>query len=376
MRRHLFLSFTVFFIAIPLAISRCSSEFEKYLSSDKQFMSNSRFYLDTTASGANVTGNISNFPVLLRITDQSILNSVHPGAPDIRFFNSDGTVLSYEVERWDTAAGSAEVWVLFPLIMGNSRSGAITMGYNDAEDGSIPDDQKPNDVFDTLNGFVGVWHMTGAANSTRNNLDAIKRGATPPADAAGIVGSAMSFDGSTGSLDIPNDPSLDLGGTFSVSAWVRWEGSSNPVWTRIVSRKYHYYDSDGWELVSYNTDMGFQLNGHNINASNLFQYNETNAVSSWVSHNWYHIFTLWNGIEGKGYLYVNGQLINSGLTGIILDNDLDMMIGKAVDATPAPSQYWNGLIDEVRVSGVLRSPDWIRLCYENQRADQTLVKFE
>jgi hypothetical protein len=85
---------------------------------------------------------------------------------------------------------------------------------------------------------------------------------------------------------------------------------------------------------------------------------------------------LWNGIEGKGYLYVNGQLINSGLTGIILDNDLDMMIGKAVDATPAPSQYWNGLIDEVRVSGVLRSPDWIRLCYENQRADQTLVKFE
>ena len=38
--------------------------------------------------------------------------------------------------------------------------------------------------------------------------------------------------------------------------------------------------------------------------------------------------------------------------------------------------YFHGKIDEVRVSNVARSDDWIRLCYMNQKADDALVVFE
>ena len=35
--------------------------------------------------------------------------------------------------------------------------------------------------------------------------------------------------------------------------------------------------------------------------------------------------------------------------------------------------YFNGKIDEVRVSGRAQGADWIRLCYMNQKADDVLT---
>lgn len=37
--------------------------------------------------------------------------------------------------------------------------------------------------------------------------------------------------------------------------------------------------------------------------------------------------------------------------------------------------YFNGKIDEVRVMNIAPSPDWIRLCYMNQKAEDALVEF-
>jgi hypothetical protein len=39
-------------------------------------------------------------------------------------------------------------------------------------------------------------------------------------------------------------------------------------------------------------------------------------------------------------------------------------------------EYYSGLLDEVQMHKVARSPEWIRLCYENQKPDQKLVAFE
>ncbi|MCP4138626.1 MAG: hypothetical protein GY754_47155, partial [bacterium] len=65
------------------------------------FNSNVICKFDTTASGSNVSGDISNFPVLIRITDAAIIDAVKSGAPDIRFFDTDASTLNYEIEEWD-----------------------------------------------------------------------------------------------------------------------------------------------------------------------------------------------------------------------------------------------------------------------------------
>ena len=36
---------------------------------------------------------------------------------------------------------------------------------------------------------------------------------------------------------------------------------------------------------------------------------------------------------------------------------------------------FNGLIDEVRVSSIAHSEDWVKLCFMNQKADDALVEF-
>ena len=55
----------------------------------------------------------------------------------------------------------------------------------------------------------------------------------------------------------------------------------------------------------------------------------------------------------------------------------DVTIGK----TPPGSNNWSpyffkGMIDEVRISNVALSADWIKLCYMNQRIDDKLVIFK
>ena len=38
--------------------------------------------------------------------------------------------------------------------------------------------------------------------------------------------------------------------------------------------------------------------------------------------------------------------------------------------------FVNGIMDEIRIEGTARSPDWVRLSYMNQRVDDRLVVME
>jgi hypothetical protein len=49
------------------------------------------------------------------------------------------------------------------------------------------------------------------------------------------------------------------------------------------------------------------------------------------------------------------------------------MIGKKVNY---PLWFFIGCIDEVRVTSTAQSPDWIKLCYMNQKSDDLLVLFQ
>jgi hypothetical protein len=44
------------------------------------------------------------------------------------------------------------------------------------------------------------------------------------------------------------------------------------------------------------------------------------------------------------------------------------------DAT-SNSYFFDGMIDEVRISNIARSGDWIKLCYMNQKENDALITF-
>ena len=53
------------------------------------------------------------------------------------------------------------------------------------------------------------------------------------------------------------------------------------------------------------------------------------------------------------------------------------IIGKTPPGTNNWSPYFfKGMVDEVRISNIALSADWIKLCYMNQRIDDKLVIFK
>jgi hypothetical protein len=179
-----------------------------------------RLYLNTTASGAGVSQNIAGFPVIVRLTkDNFNFAQANAGGTDIRFSRSDTIRLPYEIERWDPVAGLAEVWVRVDSIFGNDSTQFITMYWGNAH---ATDSSSGAAVFDTSNGFIGVWHMnenpsTGAVSIKDRTVNA--HDATP----FGSMTSANSIEGATGkalpeTFQFPEIIRSDCGSCWTPSA--------------------------------------------------------------------------------------------------------------------------------------------------------------
>ena len=197
----------------------------------ERLLSSQRYYFDTTDNGAAVAGDVSQFPLLLRITDPAIIDAVQPGAPDIRFVDSDGTTrLPYEIERWNQSSNEALVWVLVPVVDGNSDSDFITLQYDDAVDGSVADGQDPAALW---NDYVGVWHFAEAEDA-RDSSPFANHGL----DEGGVsniesfIGRGVAFTDDE-AFRVPYSESIAAdGGAFSVAAWY----TSNTCTTTLLSR--------------------------------------------------------------------------------------------------------------------------------------------
>jgi hypothetical protein len=155
-----------------------------------------KLYINTTPAGANVAGDVFSFPLLVRLDasttgDPSPFDHAQGDGGDLRFSKFDGlTPLSYEIERWDSANGTAEAWVGLDTVYGNNDSQFIYMytGYGDA-----PVQSSGPSVFEPQYGFAGVWHMNqDLTDATGSGGDGTDFGTE---DATGLMGSARSFDG-------------------------------------------------------------------------------------------------------------------------------------------------------------------------------------
>jgi hypothetical protein len=84
---------------------------------------------------------------------------------------------------------------------------------------------------------------------------------------------------------------------------------------------------------------------------------------------WHHIAGVYDG--KKIGLYVDGDLADEETgSGAILTNDVDVAIGKI----PAAAVGFSGTIDEVRISDVARSPQWLKTQYRNQQSPSTFIR--
>jgi hypothetical protein len=344
--------------------------------------SSKRLYFNTTASGANISGSVVDFPTLIRLTkDNFDFAGAQGGGADLRFAKSDNTPLSYEIERWDPAAGAAEAWVKVDTVFGGDSSRFITMYWGNP---NVSSRSSGSAVFDTGapgGGFQGVWHLQEtdkgkAADATGNHYDGIPSD-TAPSPVMGCVGVAQQFNGVSNFITLQGTAGGKLNfsenGTFTVSAWVKVDRLNNNQSSVIVSKQLYQYslqlrNDNYWEFHNYADTIGFESTASSASAS---------------AGVWAHVVGVRSG--RNQYFYVNGTLNttftedavaagNATMPRITSDN---VSIGRlpAINNSGQTWRHFTGAIDEVRISNIAQTADWIKLCYMNQRSDDRLISY-
>lgn len=343
-----------------------------------QWRYSKRLYLNTAASGAGVLGNVVNFPVLVRLTaanfDFSLAKS---DGSDIRFTKSNGTLLSFEIERWDAGARRAEIWVRTDTVYGNNSNQYLMMLWGNGN--AVAQSNGPA-VFDTAKGIQGVWHLAGAENAiakdaTGNHYDGMPSD-TAPTGSEGLIGPCRLFNGISNFIRMNGTSASKLNfqenGIYTISAWAYADTLDNGFHLIAGKSNEQYFlklkqtsppNSMRWEFVEYQDKTGWNI---------------TNGIPS--AKTWAYVVGVRKGTSQ--YFYLNGQLVNNTITitsaSASRHTGDDVTIGKFLSMpsdTIEGKCAFLGKIDEVRILSVASGADWIKLCYMNQKEQDALISW-
>jgi hypothetical protein len=328
--------------------------------------------LNTSATGADIASDQSGFPVLISLTSQQadLFAQADPAGADLRFSAPDGRHLPYQIELWDRAAQKAAVWVKVDTVKGGNAAQSLRMHWGKA---GAADSSNGKAVFRAADGYRGVWHLGSALeDASGGGIDGKDSGATVAAD--GRIGAARYFDnpdpyvknGKYIALGAP--AGMDIAGKITLEAWVKW-----------VRR-------DGHRVILCHGSAPGTAAGSAFET--VLRVGETNDYRAGVwtgtahyaaltapaadSNAWVHLAGVYT---GTGWiLYRNGRKAaeTPADTNGAKSSPGAWRIG-AEFASNSVTRYFHGWLDEIRLSNVARSEDWIKLAYENQKADQTLV---
>lgn len=342
---------------------------------------NYAYSLPLTINVGNTTA-LSNFPYLVSITDPTLAitsggcsNKVqYPGGTehDFDFTDANGVELPYEIESYDQTAGKLLAWVNIPTLAASGNTtinllfGSVT---NPAHNTAFHQATWAND-------YQAVYHLNDAVSTGSTVTDATGSGNTgvttnmASADlVTGKIGNAYTFNGSTSSKAITVVPangsrSVTLTGTFTLSAWVTVAATADQK--IITNQGPAGSSSGGYKLGVYNNNIPESESGTAINRG-------TATVAPVMSVNtspatWYYVQSVYNG--SQLITYENGKPYQTLATTVNPSSLTNMYIGVGEGGT---QYYYNGLIDEPRVSNVAKTTDWLLAEYNNQNTPASYI---
>lgn len=312
-----------------------------------------------TLDGATLSADVTDIPVAVRINSTNCPD-FDGGEDDLRFVSADGSTLPLEIEEWN-ASGTSTVWVLVPNI---AASGATTieMCWGATGTSSISDGEA---VFDTENGFAGVWHLgetstgpvydataTGADVTTSEEIENVTQGAE------GLFGPAAEFAGE-GYIGVADEPDLYSDEDMTAEIWLKQTGDGGGIFfKRGIS-------SPIWEVWGMETSNRGAV---------TYTYSTADEWQDWMDgsetagDDWFHIALV---REGQNlFAYENGEksTLTGGLEEATFDGWGEVIIGSMnnCDLETCPDNiYTTGILDEARISTVARSEDFIAVQVAN-----------
>ncbi|MDX1430163.1 MAG: DUF2341 domain-containing protein, partial [Rhodothermales bacterium] len=330
---------------------------------DSNWLDRKQIVFDNT----NSTEDLDFFPVLVTLTAAEIdYGSTQNAGEDIRFVDSDGTPLDFEIEKWDES-GTSYIWVKVPRIDAGSNTDYIWMYYNNT---GASDGQNALGVWS--DNYEGVWHLgesgSGAAgefvDSSGTNHGTGGGGsaaATPTQDSGGVIGDAQLFDGVDDYIEIPTNYLLS---DVSLEMWFYYDGVGSA--DHILAGKSDGGSTESWS-IHVNNNVDVRIRDDINNAGRNYYDTAVGPIG------WHHIVATMDGLENR--LYLDGALVPGG-SGQLSDNDWASFVGNFfIGQRGNDSMFWDNLIDEVRLSSIARSAEWIEAQYLNQEGSFSFTNF-
>ncbi len=310
---------------------------------------------DLSPAGADVAGTPLELPVLVRLSlaNFSYFNDTKPDGSDFRLLaGDDKTPLKFHFEKYDPQDQMALLWVRAPQITGGSKTDKIFAYYGN------PDAPAAADIPGTYDASQALVLSFSEANGLpldstayKNNPSASTAVLTP----ASLIAGGAKFSGKE-SITVPATASLRLlpNQGLTASAWLRVEQAQKAaVFSLADQGKSIEVAIDGARLLARAT----------LGAAPVTVTQTADLTLS----QWHHVAV--TAANDKLTLYVDG--IAAGSAPVKLEEiGGNFTIGAANGA-----EFLSGDIDEVEVSKVARSADWIKASARGQGMDSNLVVY-
>ena len=315
---------------------------------------------------SKVSGNLVNFPMLINITDSDLRDDALNNGNDIVFTDDEGNKLSHEIELYNGTNGKLLCWVNVTSLS-SSVDTVVYMYYGNP---SASNQENPVGVWDS--GYAMVQHLnenTGTHyDSTSFSNDGAVQGDINQ-DVLGMINGGDEFDGDGDYVDVTDDTSLDVT-TFTLSFWAKAHQTATGNWYIVDKREQNqndYYLNYG---VIWNYGGGFVAarSGDGNAGTGVLQARWDSNPSRGV---WHHFIAKYDGSTLS--LYVDGDqkaALSQSFTPYSTNNDV-INIGRCGYSTAY--RYFDGFVDEIRISTFARSEAWIETEYNNQHDPNSFI---
>jgi autotransporter-associated beta strand protein len=313
--------------------------------------------------GYNRAENLTNFPALItlgaHVTNFNYSQFLSTSGGDLRFSDGEQTrLLNYEIDTWATN-GTSYIWVQIPAL----TTSATTVWAYWGNPGLTTAPACTTNGSTWSENYIGVWHLGESSGLFRDSVSTnhgtlIDANSSSTRATNSLIGRGIRLVGSQADvIEIANEANFKLTTNFTVAAWAK--ELNGDCWAPWVSKR---GEGQGYGLrrracgspaapdwVTRGLSSGEQ-NGPTIDAG------------------WHGVAgTLSGGSTKTKRLFIDGVVAaaDAAVTGSIVDTGDALLFGGRTNS----AAYWGGILDEVRVSRIERSTNWVWAEFQNSSSN-------
>ncbi len=324
------------------------------------------------------TASLIGFPVLIRITDADLRSTANGGLVrsangyDIIFTAADGnTLIPFQTEEYDATTGELVAWVKLPVLsavvntefyiyFGNTAT-AVNLGTKSTWDAN----------------FKAVYHLNSdVADGTSNAANLTNTGTVNLSSGIAADGQRLPINSY---LSRAATTGLQIIGDLTVETWMNFNTLISGSNENIVLSS-----SSNGGGSAFNTNYCLSVDGSGGSSGTLifqWQYSNnsdesvTSSLPITTASGWHHIVVVRDVAAKVVRFYFDGQQLGvpKSFTNLPTGGASNsFLIGKNLEDA---SRTIDAGFDEVRISNIVRSPEWIQASYQSYKPASTFITY-